>query len=175
MLPKISYSGARYIPRSRRPSTFVTLVSIGVNMSARPLTTFETDKMKASPEILTRVRRSYELMLDFYGMRLMDTETGLVGRKEDGWEGRYQNLACELCQLRSSFPVDSPWHHSRRFSQLLANYPDTQIYVDYVASALCCTVCPARPIRAIRAQSAQLSYDPKQPREMVGQLQSGRG
>lgn len=65
-------------------------------MFAHPLTPFEITKMKASPEILIRVRRSYELMLDFYGMRLMDTETGLVGRKDDGWEDRYQNLMREL-------------------------------------------------------------------------------
>ncbi|QRV77578.1 opioid growth factor receptor [Ceratobasidium sp. AG-Ba] len=48
--------------------------------------------MNASAEIIDRVRRSYELMLDFYGMRLLDAETGLVGRKEHGWKPRYQNL-----------------------------------------------------------------------------------
>ncbi|CAE6412402.1 unnamed protein product [Rhizoctonia solani] len=37
--------------------------------------------------------RAYELMLDFYGMRLLDIESGLVGRKDDGWEERYKNLS----------------------------------------------------------------------------------
>jgi len=64
-------------------------------MSASPLTTHEIEEITSSPIMLMRVRRAYELMLDFYGMKLLDTETGLVGRKEDGWEGRYQNLTCE--------------------------------------------------------------------------------
>ncbi|KAG9122517.1 hypothetical protein FRC07_001066 [Ceratobasidium sp. 392] len=63
-----------------------------VNFHAHPLTRFEIAEMNASPEIVARVRRSYELMLDFYGMRLLDMETGLLGRKENGWEARYQNL-----------------------------------------------------------------------------------
>ncbi|KAF8746718.1 Opioid growth factor receptor (OGFr) conserved region, partial [Rhizoctonia solani] len=64
----------------------------GVNMFANPLTEHEIEEITSSSTILLRVRRSYELMLDFYGMRLMDTESGLVGRKEDGWEERYRNL-----------------------------------------------------------------------------------
>ncbi|CAE6439070.1 unnamed protein product [Rhizoctonia solani] len=64
----------------------------GINMYANPLTTQEIEEMTASPAIQLRVRRAYELMLDFYGMKLLDTETGLVGRKDDGWEERYQNL-----------------------------------------------------------------------------------
>ncbi|KAG8781682.1 hypothetical protein FRC12_021623 [Ceratobasidium sp. 428] len=64
----------------------------GVNFYARPLTRFEIARINASPEMLTRVRRAYELMLDFCGMRLLDIETGLIGRKEDGWKARYQNL-----------------------------------------------------------------------------------
>ncbi|KDN48262.1 hypothetical protein RSAG8_02854, partial [Rhizoctonia solani AG-8 WAC10335] len=65
----------------------------GVNMFANPLTTDETEEITSSPVLLARVRRAYELMLDFYGMRLLDTESGLVGRKEERWEERYRNLA----------------------------------------------------------------------------------
>lgn len=64
-------------------------------MFANPLTTHEIEEITSSPALLIRVRRAYELMLDFYGMRLLDTESGLVGRKDSGWEERYQNLVCE--------------------------------------------------------------------------------
>ncbi|KAH7336899.1 opioid growth factor receptor conserved region-domain-containing protein [Rhizoctonia solani] len=64
----------------------------GVNMYANPLTAHEIEEMTASPTIQLRVRRAYELMLDFYGMKLLNTETGLVGRKDHDWEERYQNL-----------------------------------------------------------------------------------
>lgn len=62
-------------------------------MHTHPLTTGEISEMNSSPTILIRVRRAYELMLDFYGMKLLDTESGLVGRKDFDWESRYQNLA----------------------------------------------------------------------------------
>jgi hypothetical protein len=68
----------------------------GVNMLAHPLTNFEMSEITASPTILARVRRAYELMLDFYGMKLLDTESGLIGRKDHDWETRYQNLTCKL-------------------------------------------------------------------------------
>ncbi|CCO31364.1 Opioid growth factor receptor Short=OGFr [Rhizoctonia solani AG-1 IB] len=61
-------------------------------MLAHPLTEYEIEEITSSPTILLRVRRAYELMLDFYGMKLLDTESGLIGRKEDGWEERYHNL-----------------------------------------------------------------------------------
>ncbi|KAJ1303410.1 hypothetical protein OPQ81_011602 [Rhizoctonia solani] len=64
----------------------------GLNMFANPLTKHEIEEITSSPAMLVRVRRAYELMLDFYGMELLDTDTGLIGRKEDGWEERYQNL-----------------------------------------------------------------------------------
>ncbi|KAF8606923.1 hypothetical protein BDV93DRAFT_488864 [Ceratobasidium sp. AG-I] len=93
----------------------------GVNMYAQPLTTFETVEMKASPEILTRVQRSYELMLDFYGMRLMNTETGLVGRKEYEWEDRYQNLTyashnyLRITRILKSISILSHPHYAAPF------------------------------------------------------------
>lgn len=50
--------------------------------------------MKANPVIMQRVVKSYELMLDFYGMRLVSRETGLLGRvlPPRNYEIRYRNL-----------------------------------------------------------------------------------
>ncbi|KEP47077.1 opioid growth factor receptor-like protein [Rhizoctonia solani 123E] len=63
-----------------------------VNSKARPLTRYEMEQINSSPALLIRLRRAYELMLDFYGMKLLDAESGLVGRKDDGWKERYENL-----------------------------------------------------------------------------------
>ncbi|CAE6460605.1 unnamed protein product [Rhizoctonia solani] len=65
---------------------------IGRNWSSHPLTTHEINEFRASPALLVRVKRAYELMLDFYGMKLLDTKSGLVGRKDHGWEERYRHL-----------------------------------------------------------------------------------
>jgi hypothetical protein len=113
-------------------------------MFAHPLTRFEAAEMNASPEILARVRRSYELMLDFYGMRLLNTETGLVGRKDDGWEAQYQNLMCELYFVGLTFSDYIYTRCLRCFPQLSSYYPHPQILIDRVAPPLCSTFCFAR-------------------------------
>jgi len=50
--------------------------------------------MKADPEIIQRLQRSYEIMLDFYGMQLVSVDSGLVGRASPprDYASRYQNL-----------------------------------------------------------------------------------
>jgi hypothetical protein len=54
-----------------------------MNYASQPLQMHEIEAMKASPEIMSRVIRSYKLMLSFYGMTLLDEETGLLGRSHE--------------------------------------------------------------------------------------------
>lgn len=42
--------------------------------------------------IAFRIVRSYKLMLNFYGMRLVDMATGEIERQPDYWQARYLNL-----------------------------------------------------------------------------------
>ena len=55
--------------------------------------------MKADAAIIERVIKSYSLMLDFYGMRLVSPDTGLVDRSlpPRNYADRYKNLIRELC------------------------------------------------------------------------------
>ena len=43
------------------------------------------------PEAFDRVLRSYEMMLDFYGMELSDKTTGEMRRAEN-WRDRFHHL-----------------------------------------------------------------------------------
>jgi len=63
----------------------------GMNFSAMPLEPHEIDKMKGSPTVIERIIKSYTMMLDFYGMRLLSHETGLIDRSEN-CASRYHNL-----------------------------------------------------------------------------------
>jgi hypothetical protein len=69
----------------------------GMNYDSQPLQTHEIESMKADPIILERVIKSYQLMLDFYGMHLISKETGLVGRAlpPQNFAPRYRNLVRE--------------------------------------------------------------------------------
>jgi len=51
----------------------------GLNYESQPLQPHEIEKMKADPQIIERVLTSYRLMLGFYGLRLIDPDTGLLG------------------------------------------------------------------------------------------------
>lgn len=66
----------------------------GMNWESQPLQKHEREEMRRDPEITQRVLRSYTLMLDFYGMRLVDSETGLVDRSlaPRNYATRYRNL-----------------------------------------------------------------------------------
>ncbi|OSX59953.1 hypothetical protein POSPLADRAFT_1183676 [Postia placenta MAD-698-R-SB12] len=64
----------------------------GMNYESQPLQKHEIAAMRSDPEIVNRVCRSYELMLDFYGMRLDDKETGLLARSPANYKERYRNL-----------------------------------------------------------------------------------
>ncbi|KAG1745939.1 opioid growth factor receptor conserved region-domain-containing protein [Suillus paluster] len=63
----------------------------GMNFEAQALQPHEAAAMKDDSVVIERIKASYELMLDFYGMRLLDVETGLLGRSE-GYAARYKNL-----------------------------------------------------------------------------------
>jgi hypothetical protein len=54
--------------------------------------------MRADPAVVERVMRSYELMLDFYGMRLVNHDTGLLDRSlpPRNFVARYRNLVRKL-------------------------------------------------------------------------------
>ncbi|KZT58172.1 hypothetical protein CALCODRAFT_411204, partial [Calocera cornea HHB12733] len=70
----------------------------GVNPRARPLQVHEIGRMKDSELVMERFRESYEIMLAFYGLRLVDPATGeldvtLAPDKSDGgWPARFYNL-----------------------------------------------------------------------------------
>ncbi|KAH9936620.1 opioid growth factor receptor conserved region-domain-containing protein [Fomitopsis serialis] len=64
----------------------------GMNYESQPLQRHEVEAMKADETIVERVLRSYRLMLDFYGMRLEDSETGLLARSDKNYKDRYKNL-----------------------------------------------------------------------------------
>jgi hypothetical protein len=65
-----------------------------MNFEAQPLQPHEIAEMKEDSVVIERVISSYTLMLDFYGMCLLDVETGLLGRS-GGYAARYTNLLRE--------------------------------------------------------------------------------
>ena len=69
----------------------------GMNYDSQPLQTHEIESMKADPTILERIIKSYQLMLDFYGMHLVSKESGLVDRARPPryFAPRYRNLVRE--------------------------------------------------------------------------------
>ena len=71
-----------------------------MNYESQPLQRHEVEAMKADETIVERVLRSYRLMLDFYGMRLEDSETGLLARSDKNYKDRYKNLT------RKSYATD---------------------------------------------------------------------
>ncbi|KAM7150371.1 opioid growth factor receptor isoform 2-T2 [Macrochelys suwanniensis] len=63
----------------------------GMNWRAKPLTCKEIQAFKKSKEVMQRFIRAYKLMLDFYGINLIDQETGEV-QKAENWRPRFRNL-----------------------------------------------------------------------------------
>ncbi|KAL0069859.1 hypothetical protein AAF712_003129 [Marasmius tenuissimus] len=77
----------------------------GMNFQSQPLQPHEINAMKSNPQIIERLKKSYELMLDFYGMRVVSFETGELSRSEN-YKQRYKNL------VRAS-------HNNLRISRIL--------------------------------------------------------
>ncbi|XP_068997680.1 opioid growth factor receptor [Embiotoca jacksoni] len=63
----------------------------GVNYMASELTKKEIETFKKNEDAKKRLIESYELMLGFYGIRLVNKETGEVKRAEN-WKERFGNL-----------------------------------------------------------------------------------
>ncbi|XP_070766883.1 opioid growth factor receptor [Enoplosus armatus] len=63
----------------------------GVNYMASELTKKEIEAFKKNDDAKRRLVESYELMLGFYGIRLVNKETGEVKRAEN-WKERFGNL-----------------------------------------------------------------------------------
>ncbi|KAF8073777.1 opioid growth factor receptor conserved region-domain-containing protein [Lyophyllum atratum] len=80
----------------------------GMNYESQPLQRHEIEAIKAAPTIIERIISSYRMMLDFYGMRLVSVESGLIDRclPPRNYSSRYSNL------------VRSP-HNNLRISRIL--------------------------------------------------------
>jgi len=63
-----------------------------MNMQSSSLTKEEAHMMRNDVSIAFRIVRSYRLMLNFYGMRLVDMATGEISKQPDYWQARYLNL-----------------------------------------------------------------------------------
>ncbi|KIK95162.1 hypothetical protein PAXRUDRAFT_827279 [Paxillus rubicundulus Ve08.2h10] len=65
----------------------------GMNCEAYRLLPHEIEAMRSNDEIIGRLIKSYHMMLDFYGMRLV-TDTGLLGRAllPSDYSSRYKNI-----------------------------------------------------------------------------------
>ncbi|XP_056405242.1 opioid growth factor receptor-like protein 1 isoform X2 [Hyla sarda] len=63
----------------------------GMNSYAKPLTLNEIAMMKKDKAVMARFLKAYRLMLHFYGIKLINEETGEV-KKEANWEERFKNL-----------------------------------------------------------------------------------
>lgn len=64
----------------------------GLNMESQPLSKHESQLFRNDANILSRVKDSYRLMLDFYGLVLVDEDTGAVARNPDIYKARYRHL-----------------------------------------------------------------------------------
>lgn len=76
----------------------------GVNYCATPLTWSEIQLMKSDEEVMKRLLESYKLMLGFYGIVLLDPDTGKVARAKENWKNRFQNLNDNTQQPRMGGP-----------------------------------------------------------------------
>ncbi|CAL1533700.1 unnamed protein product [Lymnaea stagnalis] len=63
----------------------------GMNWQAQPLQLHEAEAIKGDERAMERVLQSYKMMLDFYGMELVDEETGEIKRSKN-YKECFQNL-----------------------------------------------------------------------------------
>jgi len=73
---------------------FPLFLDSGMNSAAKKLNKAEAKAMRGDLEIARRFIMSYRLMLNFYGMKLVDEKTGEIARHDDErfCNERYQNL-----------------------------------------------------------------------------------
>ncbi|XP_077978599.1 uncharacterized protein LOC144434030 [Glandiceps talaboti] len=63
----------------------------GMNYQAQVLQLHEAEAIREDKKASERVLKSYKMMLDFYGMKLVNDKTGKLGRS-GSWKDRYGNL-----------------------------------------------------------------------------------
>lgn len=100
-----------------------------MNWESQPLQPHEIEGMSANTEIIERVVRSYEMMLDFYGMRLLSRETGLLGRSlpPRDYESRYKNLVSEYNLILLA-------RLTAQLMRIPPQFPLTTIFVSHASS-----------------------------------------
>lgn len=64
---------------------------MGVNSEAQVLQRHEAASMMSDPVVMRRIRRSYEMMLGFYGAELKEWSTGVL-RRAPNYKERFRNL-----------------------------------------------------------------------------------
>ncbi|XP_015284181.1 PREDICTED: opioid growth factor receptor-like protein 1, partial [Gekko japonicus] len=62
----------------------------GLNFYAKELTTYEIEEFKKTKEAIRRFLLAYKMMLEFFGIKLID-KTGNVTRASN-WQDRFQHL-----------------------------------------------------------------------------------
>ena len=64
----------------------------GLNHMAQPLQKHEIQVLKKDKDAMKRLIKSYELMLDFFGMKLVDRDSGKIGRSDKSQKQQYKLL-----------------------------------------------------------------------------------
>ncbi|KAG6891676.1 hypothetical protein C0992_012725 [Termitomyces sp. T32_za158] len=104
----------------------------GMNYESQPLQRHEIIAMKANPAIFDRIIISFRMMLDFYGMRLISVDSGLVDRSlpPRNFASRYNNLVRELTStpLRR-LDIDNSTSLQRFVTQQPQNFSDIEMLV----------------------------------------------
>jgi len=67
------------------------------NSNAQPLQDVEIRLLKQHPEFKTRLIRAFSLMLDFYGMKLVDDKTGKIERSDHQFLIRFRSWCSSSC------------------------------------------------------------------------------
>ena len=71
---------------------FPVFENAGMNFESAPLSKEGAAIIRADATCCQRVLKSYRLMLKFYGLRLEDEKTGVVGRHESCYEAQMDNF-----------------------------------------------------------------------------------
>lgn len=96
-------------------------------MDAYRLLPHEIGMMRNNEKITRRLMRSYEMMLDFYGMCML-SDTGLLGRSlpPRDFKSRYRNLHSEWVSIKVSYGLNmvrTAWsgklHNNLRITRIL--------------------------------------------------------
>lgn len=86
-----------------------------MNGQAQPLTKNEAEIFRNTPDIKGRIIKSYKLMLDFYGLVLIDEQKGQVARNPETYRQRYAHL-------------NSSFHNYLRITRIMKYVADYNAY-----------------------------------------------